>query len=45
MQLNGTFLFTFYFKFLLISSDKALQIDSNIFQAWQTKGDSFDRLG
>ena len=37
-QLNGNFLFTFFFKFLLISYDKVLQIDSNNLKAWWKKG-------
>ena len=44
-QLNGNFLFYFYFKFFLISFDKALQIDSNNLHAWNSEGIALNNLG
>ena len=43
-QLNGTFYLIFYFKFLRISYDKLLQIDSKDDCAWCKKGNVFYHL-
>ena len=43
-QLNGNFLFNFYFKFFFISFDKALLIDLNDKYAWLSKGKAFHSL-
>ena len=48
-QLNGNFLFLFYLliilNILLISYEKALQIDSNYINAWNGKGNALQNSG